>query len=301
MKKIYAIIVTYNAMRRGWIDRCIQSVQNSSVAAIPVIIDNGSTDGTREYVPKTYPEVIWLPQEKNLGFGQANNIGIRYALEQHADFVLLLNQDARLHPKAIEYMLNASDGEALISPLQLNGDGTAIDRMFCITLHQAGNELLDDLLIHKTTRDSYQIGDVAAACWFMPISLFHKIGGFNPLFFQYCEDNNYTQRLLYHNIMTLLVPQAVMYHDRNVHGNTQLYNHRFLHRELLLLFCNINLGVFGCLKKLMQELILCYTKRLPQRNYRIGSFSYELGWFFFYQRRIRRSRKVEKLIGKNWL
>ena len=72
---IYAIIVTYNAMRRSWIERCLDSLRGSSVPVTPIVIDNGSTDETRTFVPQRYPEAVWLPQEKNLGFGQANNIG----------------------------------------------------------------------------------------------------------------------------------------------------------------------------------------------------------------------------------
>ena len=72
-------------MHRGWIDRCLKSLSDSTVPVIPVIIDNGSADGTRDHIPTHYPDSIWLPQEKNLGFGQANNLGIKYALEHNAD------------------------------------------------------------------------------------------------------------------------------------------------------------------------------------------------------------------------
>ena len=83
--KIYVIIVTYNAMRNSWIDRCISSLRVSTVPVEIIIVDNDSIDGTREYVPANFPEVIWMPQEKNLGFGQGNNVGIRYALDHRAD------------------------------------------------------------------------------------------------------------------------------------------------------------------------------------------------------------------------
>ena len=61
---IFAIIVTYNAMRRNWAERCLQSLQESTVPVTPIVIDNGSTDGTRDYVPSQQPTVVWLPQEK---------------------------------------------------------------------------------------------------------------------------------------------------------------------------------------------------------------------------------------------
>ena len=106
--KIYTIIVTYNAMQRNWIDRCMESLSKSTIQTIPVLIDNGSTDGTREHIPQHYPDAVWLPQDKNLGFGQANNVGIKYALEHNADYILLLNQDAALSPDAIEFAMSAS-------------------------------------------------------------------------------------------------------------------------------------------------------------------------------------------------
>ena len=82
---IYTIIVTYNAMQKQWIDRCLKSLENSTIQTTAIIIDNNSTDGTRDYVPTKYPAAIWLPQEKNLGFGQANNVGIKWAMEHNAD------------------------------------------------------------------------------------------------------------------------------------------------------------------------------------------------------------------------
>ena len=103
MKKVFVIIVTYNAMQ--WIDKCLHCLSQSSIPVVPVLIDNYSTDGTREYIPTHYPDVVWLPQEKNLGFGQGNNVGFKYAMQEKADFVVLLNQDAYLEEHAIESLL----------------------------------------------------------------------------------------------------------------------------------------------------------------------------------------------------
>ena len=98
---IFAVIVTYNAMHRNWADRCLQSLEESSVPVTSIFVDNCSVDGTRDYIPSRYPQVVWLPQDHNLGFGQANNVGIRYALNHGADYVLLLNQDAALSTDAL--------------------------------------------------------------------------------------------------------------------------------------------------------------------------------------------------------
>lgn len=299
--KIYAIIVTYNAMQRGWIDRCMQSLQASKVPLTPIIVDNGSTDGTREHIPDTYSDIIWLPQDRNLGFGQANNVGIRYALEHQADYVLLLNQDAALAPDAIEKMLAVSDGESLLSPLHLNGDGTRIDELFRYSLRQSVNLMADDLLIRYQLSPSYESAEICAACWFMPVALIRKIGGFNPLFFHYSEDNNYYHRLQYHGVKTLLVPDTFMFHDRLLQGNGQAYNRHRLRRDLILEACNINHGFLKCVSRWIKVLVHCYITDLPAHQYRIGAFTLQMLWLTAHITSIHKSRKTERQTGLIWL
>lgn len=299
--KIYTIIVTYNAMQRNWIHRCMDSLSKSTVKNIPIIIDNGSTDGTREYIPATYGDAIWLPQDKNLGFGQANNLGIKYAIEHQADYVLLLNQDASLAPDAIEKMLAVSDGKSLLSPLHLNGDGTRIDEMFRYSLKLSNNMMNDDLLIRHELAPCYESGEICAACWLMPIALIKKIGGFNPLFFHYSEDNNYYHRMVYHGVKTLLVPDAHMYHDRKLQGNTEAFNRKRLRRDIILEACNINQGLPKCFWRWFKILIRCYTKDIRNHQYRIGAFTWEILWLIGHSPSIIHSRKKEKQQGANWI
>lgn len=298
---IYTIIVTYNAMQKQWIDRCLKSLENSTIQTTAIIIDNDSTDGTRDYVPTKFPTAIWLPQEKNLGFGQANNVGIKWAMEHNADYVLLLNQDAALHPKAIEYMLEESDSHSLLSPLHLNGDGSRIDKMFHSSLRNANNTMDDDLLIRHHLKDSYETGEICAACWLLPRRLLEEIGGFNPLFFHYSEDSNYYHRTVYHKIKTILVPQAIMYHDRILQGNMQAYNNKRIERDILLPACNINLSFGQCVREWLKVLYSCYAKELPQHTYTPGTYILSVIHIICKCKRILNSRKAEKVKGKTWL
>lgn len=288
-------------MHRGWIAKCLASLGSSSVPISPIVVDNLSTDGTREHVPSKYPDVVWLPQDKNLGFGQANNLGIRYALEHDADYVLLLNQDATIAPDAIEKMLAVSDGKSLLSPLHLNGDGTRIDEMFRLSLKYSNNLLNDDLLIRHTTAPCYESAEICAACWLMPIALIKKIGGFNPLFFHYSEDNNYYHRLVYHGVKTLLVPNTNINHDRLLHGNTQAFNHKKLHRDILLISCNINLTTKRRFFKYLQLLYTYYVLYLPQGKYRPFAWTKEIFWLMTHSGTIKKSRMMEKAEGTTWL
>ena len=179
---VYTVIVTYNGMK--WINKCLSTLRLSTVSTTIGVVDNGSNDGTCDFILTNFPEVVLMPQNKNLGFGQANNKGMLYAMEQGANHVLLLNQDAYLQPEAIEMMLKVADGKNIVTPVHLCGDGSRIDSMFRLSLRRADNELFDDLLIKGQPEPSYSIGEVCAACWFMPSSLIKEVGGFNPLFFQ---------------------------------------------------------------------------------------------------------------------
>lgn len=84
-----------------------------------LLVDNGSTDGTSEAVRKEFPWVTVLETGENLGFTGGNNVGIRYALENGADYVLLLNNDTIVDPLFLREMLSvasSSDRIGFVSP-----------------------------------------------------------------------------------------------------------------------------------------------------------------------------------------
>ena len=299
--KIYAIIVTYNAMRRNWADRCLKSLQSSTVPVTPVVVDNGSIDGTCEFISAQYPDAVLFPQNRNLGFGQANNVGIRYAMEQKADYVLLLNQDAAILPDTLKLLLAESDGLTMMTPVHCNGDGSAFDHNFKNFSLSVVSDLPQTLEECKQTKGRHEIGEICAACWLMPSHVIKTIGGFNPLFFQYSEDNNYYHRLQYHHVKTYLVPAARMFHDRQTYGNAKVYHKQLLRRRLLLVLCNINLSPARRLKETLYLLADCYKTWLPQRAYIPGTFSYEMLCLISLMPKIRLSRKVERQQGMTWL
>lgn len=237
--KIYSIIVTYNAM--PWIDKCLSSVFASTLSIIPIVVDNNSQDETVDYIRKHFPKTVIFEQKHNLGFGQANNVGIEYSLVNNVDFILLLNQDAWIDKDMIEKLLLHNDGKSLLSPIHLNEKGEALDFNFkSNTLLNNKKSLLFDDLILKKVREKYPASYVNAACWLLPIQLVKEIGGFNPLFFHYGEDDNYLQRLKYHNKNIFVVTNTFAYHDRLEFGNKDVYRKDIFYRILLDIKLNIN-------------------------------------------------------------
>ena len=118
--KILVIIVTYNAMK--WAEKCFTSLRNSSVTSDVIVVDNGSTDGSQEFIHEHFPEVELIENKENLGFGRANNIGLRKALEDKYEYAYLLNQDAWVLPNTFEELIAVSEKHpeyGVLSPMQL--------------------------------------------------------------------------------------------------------------------------------------------------------------------------------------
>lgn len=298
--KIVAVIVTYNAMK--WVDRCMQSLRNSFIPVVPVVVDNGSIDGTRDYLPAHYPEAIFLPQDENLGFGQANNVGLRYAKEQEADYALLLNQDAWIDAQMLVQLLRFSDGHSLLSPIQLNGQGTDFDRNFNqnTILRSSDITSLMDLKSGGYSRP-FEAVAAAAACWLIPREIIFNVGGFNPLFFQYGEDHNYLDRVFFHGYKLKVVPTAFMCHDRKQFGHPQLYQRQIVYRYLLLRATDIN-----CRPSLVPLLRICgFWCREGLKHRRFLHFLCQsisgMVRLFFNREEIRKSRETEQIFQSSWL
>ncbi|MFZ1227360.1 MAG: glycosyltransferase, partial [Saprospiraceae bacterium] len=105
--KVVVIIATYNGSK--YIVNCIQSILEGYIIPQIIMIDNNSSDATIELVRKTFQEIKIIKLSQNQGFGFANNIGIKYALEElKADYFFLLNQDTVVERNTIQNLLKVA-------------------------------------------------------------------------------------------------------------------------------------------------------------------------------------------------
>ena len=214
--KVLVIIVTYNGA--VWLNTCLDSLRASTIPLDLVVVDNHSTDNTLEIL-QGYPVAKLFDLQDNLGFGKANNMGMKYALDQHADYVLLLNQDAYLRPDTVERLIEVSKRNPkyfVLSPLHLDGTEKKLDINFQHYVSpQNCKDFLSDLALQAgNLRDVYDILFVNAAIWLLPIACLELIGGFDPIFAHYGEDNDYIKRVRYHGYQVGICPKAFAIHDR---------------------------------------------------------------------------------------
>ncbi|WP_369765623.1 glycosyltransferase family 2 protein [Flavobacterium sp. WC2429] len=251
--KVFTIIVTYNGIH--WIDKCLNSIVSQSEV---LVVDNNSSDDTVTYIKTNFPSVKILPQTINYGFGIANNIGINYALQNEADAVFLLNQDAFAQTDCVKklviaYQQNSHYG--IISPIHLNGKGSGVDHSFLKIISPFNaSSLVSDLILGRYSKSIYEIYFINAAAWFIPKTVFYSVGGFDPLFFLYGEDDNYCQRVLFHGFKIGIIPDAMIYHDSNNsnyqigEAGTEKYFRQFVN-SVLVKYGDVNKNNYKKLKK----------------------------------------------------
>ncbi|WP_332733012.1 glycosyltransferase family 2 protein [Flavihumibacter sp.] len=245
--KVYAVIVTYNGAQ--WIDKCFNSLLKSSIPITCVVVDNASTDNTVSLIKSNYPDVQIIENNSNMGFGGANNIGIRTALENDCDYIFLLNQDAWIEVNTIKELVgyfHKVTNLGIISPLHLNGAGTALDRNFSKYIGPISNcMILSDCLIGKL-KSFYQVEYINCAAWLISAKCIKKVGGFDPVFFHYGEDVNYCHRVLYHGFSIGVTPNTRIWHDREDRGGGIREEFKALNerRAELISFLNINSDSF---------------------------------------------------------
>lgn len=96
----HAIVLSWNG--REDTVRCLESLMRIEHPGLTIVcVDNGSTDGTQRAVRERFPRVVLIEAGANLGYAGGNNLGLAYALEHGADWIVLVNNDATVAPDTI--------------------------------------------------------------------------------------------------------------------------------------------------------------------------------------------------------
>lgn len=304
MNRLFVIVVTYKG--KQWYDRCFTSLRESSIPITTIVVDNASNDGTVEYIKEHFPEIILIESKENLGFGRANNIAMRYALDHDCDYVFLLNQDAWLEPDALEIMIDShkkNETYGILSPMHLTPDKNHLEKGFANIIKDNRNSddnFLQDLFFCDV-KSIYETKYVHAAGWLLPKNTLELVGGFSPIFFYTGEDDDYMNRVLYHKLKIGFCPGARMVHDcvheRHLPKNYQ----RFMHlKNILIELTNININ----------QTVIKYQILLSKRAIK-SLIKVHLSLFHYYLNDIKFCQRMKKTIiqtrllnmktGRTWL
>lgn len=191
--RIYAIVVNWNGGELNL--ACIASLLDQGKALEGIVfVDNASTDGSLEAVRRAHPDVIVLPQDRNLGYGEGNNLGMAEALARGADAVFLANNDLTLESGALTRLasvLVANPDLGIVGPRVLEGADPT-------TLWAAGGAITWrrnlSTLLGQGRRDgvewrgSRDVDYVPGCALLMRREVLERVGDFDAEFFAYSED-----------------------------------------------------------------------------------------------------------------
>ena len=104
MKKEVSIIIV-NYKTPILLKACVSSIyeHTKGIDFEVIIIDNDSRDNSKELIISQFQNVLWIDSPQNIGFGRANNIGIK---ETKGDYVVFINSDVELFENSILLTLN---------------------------------------------------------------------------------------------------------------------------------------------------------------------------------------------------
>lgn len=281
-KKVAVIIVTYNG--EYWLDSCISLIYKQDNVSI-IVIDNASTDKTIDKIKISYPDVVLIESKINLGFGAANNIGFNYAINNNFDFVFLLNQDASITfdnlSKLVEQYLEI-ESIGILSPIHYKNNDD-IENVFKSYLLESNLDLLcEENKIEK-------IGFVNAAIWLISINVLKKVGGFNPLYYHYGEDNDFVNRVKYWGYDIFIATNIKGFHFRHydkkkIRQNSSIKRHFGpWHLKYYLIVSNLNITIIEAIYKCVLLFIKSLVKHFFEINFNSIKWDFKIFKDVIYQ------------------
>lgn len=301
MKNVFVIIVTYKG--KHWYDKCFESLRNSTIPLQTIVVDNTPGDEDAEYIVTRFPEVHLIKTNENLGFGRANNLGMRYALDNGCDYVFLLNQDTWLEqPEAIERLVAIAEKHpeyGILSPMHLSADKKLVDMNIEYDDHSCSRALVSDLYC-DCVKDIYPTDYINAAAWLLPRKTLETVGGFDPIFKHYEEDDNYLHRVLYHGLKVGLCPEAFIIHDHPTSINETSISEQRLNQFLLVEWTDIRKPFTkgSYMRFYMRKLLI---NMLGGKWQRVKKYSHKIHYLCKMAKPVKEGRNVNMKKQASWL
>lgn len=109
-KFVCIVILNWNGFKDTI--KCLESCGELNYSNFrTLVVDNGSADGSEKIIREHFPDIPFIQTGKNLGFAGGNNVGIRHALEQGADYIWILNNDTVVDKTCLDFMIRAAEAD----------------------------------------------------------------------------------------------------------------------------------------------------------------------------------------------
>lgn len=216
---VSVIVLNYNGLRH--LDACLSSLLALDYPAGQVellLVDNGSTDQSLEFVAERFPRVRVHRLPSNVGFAAGNNAGAEVATGEYLAF---LNNDTRVDPAWLRELVRSIQEDAgrnviCTGAKMLDWEGREIDFVGGVmNFHAFGYQLSYGLPVAAEPAAYQRKRDLLFACggaMLIQADVFRESGGFDPDFFAFFEDVDLGWRLWVMGYRVTLTPTAITYH-----------------------------------------------------------------------------------------
>lgn len=274
MPRVAVILINYKDYAKKFLPDCIESLRKQSYpcGSFKVfIIDNETSQETVEYLNKIAPEAEVIPNQKNDGFAEGNNIAMRRAIDLNYDYIVLLNMDTVVDPKWLEELVKVAEMRRSkreekgcvefcnrISQKNANGFKPigAVQSLIMLypkidEINSLGNQLhflgfgfcegygKKKLQIKNQTSKLFFYASGAAVLY--PVEVLKRVGLFDPEFFMYHEDTDLSWRIRQAGYDVVLAPKSIIYHKYQF-SRSILQFYYMERNRLIMLFENWRFG-----------------------------------------------------------
>lgn len=238
------IVIILNFKVKALTIKCVESVKKSTYPVKIIVVDNKSEDGLDLEINK-FKDVEFIQTGKNLGFTGGNNFGIKKALANGADLVLILNPDTTTNKDCIKNLVEGMEeiGAGVVGPKIYFKDektiwyaGGVMDKLNVLGKHR-GVDQKDQGQYEKVIETDY----VSGAAMMVKREVFENVGLFDERYFLYYEDSDFCERAKKTGYKIMYLPKAMVYHanaqsaglgsplqDYYITRNRMLYAKKFL-------------------------------------------------------------------------
>jgi len=238
--KVFIIILNWNGLKDTL--ECLASVDTLDYRNYDIIVvDNGSSDNSCAIMQERYPKVRILKNQNNLGFTGGNNVGIKHALAQGADYIWLLNNDTIVDQQCLKEIIAKAETDkyiGLISPIiHSYPDPDEIQFM--------GSYLnWEDISVSYLNSSNIELVEREDLClWGTALmikkELVETVGYLKEEYFAYWEDIEYSLRSMSAGYKNLICKSGKVFHKNKYTPmevrNKNKYYHYFMARNRMLL------------------------------------------------------------------
>ncbi|MSP12845.1 MAG: glycosyltransferase family 2 protein [Chloroflexi bacterium] len=219
---IWIVIVNWNGLQDTL--ECLDSLSQLDKTGFDVqtiVFDNASAHDPRWEIQLSFPEITVLRMETNIGFAPACNLGISMAMDNNADYVLLLNNDTFVHPHFLRLLLIyalSHPNAGIVAPVICYASEpenvwfAGARAIFALGYfeHQHMHQNVKRLSSKPVVTDY-----VSGCCMLISGKVIKSIGSLDGRYFAYFEDVDYCMRARRAGFESVYLPQSIIWHKES--------------------------------------------------------------------------------------